>query len=636
MKIGHVDIYNFRSISKTSFDLSDGVTALAGGNESGKSNVLSAIDKFLNKKDFETSDKYQLTDENPYIEISFGHFTEDELEKLKTLFKIDEIDKISIGRRGNSYELVFPQLSKPEDASESFDVENTEDKDETQPQKEEVEKQIAVENNNGKEVENEKVLTSEEITKEILNLIPESGLIRSVESLIDGKNIPISDIYPTSVQDLEIKKDNIKHEKLETIRALLSLGGITEEIVKNQDLSARSLLLQTSAAKIAKRLRDSWTQEDIKMKIEADQSSLVIEFRDGKNRPEDKEDDTKWIWTLPEDRSTGFRWYVTFYVRYLTKLESSKNVVFLIDDAGAPLNKVAQEDLLNEFFKKANEKTDVQIIYSTHSKYMVNWDFRKNIRMIIKEHGEGTKVSEMWWNKYSPSERPAPLDEMGVTWADDFLKSHNLIVEGMIDVYLLHQLPFNLIDLADQDPYVGFKIVPAGMASLEKDLALLCKVNERKSFLLFDSDPKGSEECRKARSISEKGLVGCSQIKSLVGNNSTYKVITIEDLLPSQKYVEAFNTVASDHFKDRWSNIKNLGVISGGIEKLVFDRLQVMGMTDDEIKDIKKSLKFNIVKYAVDNTVLEDYNNPSQLKAVQSFFKNLKKRLLDLESNEPS
>ena len=631
MKIGKVKINNFRSILETEFNLPQGVAALAGGNESGKSNVLLALAKFLNLTDFDDSDKYQLSDVGPSMEITFTSFTPKELGKLKKLLNREEIDNLVVKRTDNSYEIISPvieELTEEEEQEEQQLNEEDEDEniaaDEVSQADEGVPESVTD--------ESPKSLSKKEIQEEVIKLIPDAELIRSVESLIEGGNILINEIFAGEVRKEKMSKEKL--EKMKTVRSLLEIGEITKKDVREKDLTKRTLILQKGAARAAKKLRASWTQEDVKMKIIADQKYLVICFRDGKNRPKDKEDDTKWIWTLPEDRSTGFRWYVTFYVRYLTQLEKSKNVVFLIDDAGASLNKIAQEDLLKEFSKYANERTNAQIVYATHSKYMVKWDFRNNIRLARKDAGRGTKIIEMWWGKYSPNELPSPLNELGVSWSDDFLEHDNLIVEGYSDVYLLHHLPGKFAEEVSQDPYHGFKVLHAGAASLEVELGKLCKANRKRAFLFFDSDGPGQKYKGDAEEIKEDEKLDCEEIKGLIEENISYNVVTIEDLLPRERYIEALNPMGGKHFGDTWQKISRLQQVDNlGIGKATNLRLKQMGIVREERKSFIRTSKYNILKQAVNLTSKKDYNE-SQLKAVVSFFSNLKKRLEALTTSE--
>lgn len=623
MKIGRVKINNFRSIRDTEFTLSKGVTAIAGGNESGKSNSLLAIHKFLNQEKLSPADKYQLSTELPLIEIEFNSFTPEEIEVISEMFD-QTVSNIILARHGDSYVIVSPILPEPEqeDVSESAEHKVTPESkpDEAAQDEESVPPTI---------IETVTKPTPEEMLNKVLSLIPSSEFIKSVESLIIGENIPIADLYPTEEEKKKISTD--RNAQLETVRTMLELGGITEDIVRHPNTNLRVQALQEGAAKIAKRLRDSWNQEDVKMRIFADQDKLVIQFRDGMNIAEEsKEDDSQWIWTLPEDRSTGFRWYVTFYVRFLSQLEKSENIIFLIDDAGAPLNKRAQEDLLKEFSKLASPDTNNQIIYVTHSKYMVEWDVRNDIRLAIKERGSGTKIQQFWWSSYSTEELPSPLSELGLTWSDDFLKSDNLIVEGYGDAYLLNRLSRVIASENKQFSLDGFKTLPAGGAPKVIELAILCKAHNRKALLLFDSDEIGLKKNREAQYLVESKKLSSYDLKTIVGDDSKHPIFTIEDLLPKNCYINAFNQAGAKHFGERWETIQQLrNIDKRGIVEAAKARLISIGFNKDEVTTFVRTFKYDFIRDCIDSMTLQDYAE-HQLEIVNTFFASLGLKLQEL------
>lgn len=657
MRLGSVKIENFRSISSCEFVLNSGVVALVGGNESGKSNVLLAIEKFLNQDEFVDEDKYQLANSEPIIEITFNTFAPSEKEQLGTIFGGDEFTELTIRRVGVVYDIISPTLPEPVEITEPIE-QPEESETKLEPEKieeisedssanevptateEATEQPLEVTPPVDPEAQNdssentelddsskppEKAISKEDLVKQIIEHIPNAEMINSLEDLIVGNNVPISELYPTDSTNKKEEKP-MSDGGLETVRRLLELGGITEADVKELNTSIRAKKLIKGAALIAQKLRNSWQQEDIKMIITADSKHLSLLFRDGKNIPEDdREDDTKWIWTLPRDRSTGFRWYVTFYVRYLSKISESDNVIFLIDDAGLALNKLAQNDLLKEFMKLASDERNTQILYVTHSKYMVDWDIRNQIRLAIKKPGEGTKIEDMWWEKYSKNELPAPLDELGVTWVDDFLNHDNLIVEGYTDVFILHELAELFSGSIPSDSFHGYKVLPAGGTLSAIPLGKLCKVHHRKAFLLFDSDTEGLRG--KTEAEKPENDLQCEDIQTLVGSTG-YKVVTIEDLLPKDSFIDALNKVGGKHFKDVWPQIKTLQKVdTDGIIKAAKQRLVNEGLSEQDINEFFKTFKYDIVREVLNSISLKSYTNNSQTQSIVKIFSTLSTQL---------
>jgi predicted ATPase len=76
-----------------------------------------------------------------------------------------------------------------------------------------------------------------------------------------------------------------------------------------------------------------------------------------------------------DERSTGFRWFFSFllFTLYRAKSYPGKKTLFLLDEPASNLHAGAQSQLLNSFPRIASSGN--QIIYSTHSHYLVNPDW---------------------------------------------------------------------------------------------------------------------------------------------------------------------------------------------------------------------------------------------------------------------
>lgn len=107
--------------------------------------------------------------------------------------------------------------------------------------------------------------------------------------------------------------------------------------------------------------------------------------------------------TVPfDDRSTGFVWFFSFLALFSQmKKAHGRNIIFLLDEPGLSLHAKAQGDLIRYF--KERLAPDYQVLYSTHSPFMVPPDNLASVRTVedVVEHraGErpvvhGTKVGD--------------------------------------------------------------------------------------------------------------------------------------------------------------------------------------------------------------------------------------------------
>ncbi len=75
----------------------------------------------------------------------------------------------------------------------------------------------------------------------------------------------------------------------------------------------------------------------------------------------------------PTQRSKGVRWFLSFYLQLKATAEfmKEKDVVLLVDEPGMSLHARAQEDVIKVF---DDIKNKIQIIYTTHSPYLITLD----------------------------------------------------------------------------------------------------------------------------------------------------------------------------------------------------------------------------------------------------------------------
>lgn len=90
------------------------------------------------------------------------------------------------------------------------------------------------------------------------------------------------------------------------------------------------------------------------------------------------------------ERSNGLRWYFSLFVELESNNLVNKPVVFLIDEPGISLHVNAQKELLSLFDDLTADKN--QIIYSTHSPYMIEEKRIDRIVPIQKNKDNSTEI----------------------------------------------------------------------------------------------------------------------------------------------------------------------------------------------------------------------------------------------------
>jgi AAA domain, putative AbiEii toxin, Type IV TA system len=109
------------------------------------------------------------------------------------------------------------------------------------------------------------------------------------------------------------------------------------------------------------------------------------------------------------ERSSGLKYFLSYYVQYLAhKPASSNGEILLMDEPDAYLSSQAQQDLLKIFHAFAHpeeaDKKPVQVIYVTHSPFLIDRNHSDRIRVLEKGSGEeGTRVvRNVSRNHYEP------------------------------------------------------------------------------------------------------------------------------------------------------------------------------------------------------------------------------------------
>ena len=113
--------------------------------------------------------------------------------------------------------------------------------------------------------------------------------------------------------------------------------------------------------------KEYWTQDvtNLQVNYNNNQLNFFIE-EDGEFYP-------------PNVRSKGKQWHLAFYIRVTARSIEKKSNIILIDEPGLFLHATAQEDILN---KLENSSKYAQIIFSTHSPYLLEQDKFARIRLV--------------------------------------------------------------------------------------------------------------------------------------------------------------------------------------------------------------------------------------------------------------
>ncbi|MFA1543494.1 AAA family ATPase [Actinomadura monticuli] len=280
-----------------------------------------------------------------------------------------------------------------------------------------------------------------------------------------------------------------------------------------------------------------------------------------------------------DERSGGLKYFLSYFVQYLAHdaPKSGAREVLLMDEPDAYLSASGQQDLLRIFEDFADpqdpDRAACQVVYVTHSPFLIDKNHGERIRVLEKGEGdEGTRVvRNAARNHYEPL-RSAFGSFVGET---TFISNCNLMLEGMSDQILLAGMSARLrrlrIASLESLDLNTLTLVPAGSAPHIPYLVYLARgrdVDRPAVIVLLDSDDSGNQ-ARKAlkRGPNGKPLIdskfvlqlGDLPTEDIVSTLPSGNVVAIEDLVPLDIGVAAVKRYAADFLEpDEAAKIQTL------------------------------------------------------------------------------
>jgi hypothetical protein len=323
-------------------------------------------------------------------------------------------------------------------------------------------------------------------------------------------------------------------------RALLSLlemaGTAPEEF---QDVSQHERLireLENSSTVISDEVFEYWSQNtELAVKLESLQAESgaqppmneapILQIRVLNNRHRA---------SVPfDDRSRGFVWFFSF-LAYFTELEegTDRDLILLLDEPGLSLHGRAQEDLLRLIDARLAPRH--QVIYTTHSPFLVPADNFHRVRTVIDQDGVGTQVSSEIFKADEDTAFPL-LTAMGIELSQTlFVGEHTLLLEGPSDLIYLDVLSDALEVKGKPGLDPRWVKTPVGGAGKLSTFVTLLGANRLKVAVLIDSSTKDAGAIKRLQDNDQLAKNGLLQVSDFTGTADA----DIEDLFEPDFYLD--------------------------------------------------------------------------------------------------
>lgn len=483
MKITKLRIKNYKSIIDSGdCYLESDLTILAGKNESGKTSILEALEDFNSKRPI-SENAIPIGNKNNLPEITLTLVLSP--EDLNNYYS-----KVKIDRNESSETLIriiknYPNKYSIDDETgkllEIKDVEDESKREEIKNKVKSVYLQLTQLHKQFLQIKNVKIfpLNLEDIQETsnqlntysrnftssyqrlIVNLNQRNTYINKIQELksviSDFQNIKSGwnekwdsffELLPNFIlfrtfEDIipnEIPFDQL--EKSEFVKDLEMISNLDISLIKSDDKRNKLRHQKEININLNKEYARYWAQDSSELKIYWDNNSLQFWIEEsGLN-------------FKPSERSKGKQWHISFYTKISSKAIQSRTNVILIDEPGLYLHATAQKDVYNRLIDLSKNS---QIIYTTHSPYLINRDQLNRVRLILKNYnGSNGTVIENKIHSRADKETLTPiLTAIGLALSDgiqNINQVENIVIEGPSDYFylqgfktLLKNNSFNLI-----------------------------------------------------------------------------------------------------------------------------------------------------------------------------------------------
>ena len=305
---------------------------------------------------------------------------------------------------------------------------------------------------------------------------------------------------------------------------------------------------------ISEKLSDVWKQERLELELSKDGDELSFSIRE-----------KIAVSASPLERSEGFQWFLSFFSNFMPESnEKQNNKIILLDEPAIKLHAKGQKDFLS-ILENMSEK--IQVIYTSHSPFLINRNFPQRIRLLEKKLPEGTSISNKPWSDGKRRFWEPLKSAIGICLGDLFsMGEMNLIVEGISDQMLITGISQKLASIGQ--PFIDLEkttIMPSGGANESVWFGHFSQSENLKTIVLLDNDDSGISAQKNAEKKYKK-------VKIITVNQFKKEAITIEDLIPVNDYINAVNSFYkrfNDFEKIEVNDLPEADIISKGIVKVL-------------------------------------------------------------------
>jgi predicted ATPase len=243
--------------------------------------------------------------------------------------------------------------------------------------------------------------------------------------------------------------------------------------------------------------------------------------------------------TVPfDERSRGFVWFFSFFAYFSDiEVDEDRATIILLDEPGLNLHATAQGDFLRFIEERLAAEQEHQVIYTTHSPFLIDPRRIDRVRTVTDVDNEGTKVTSDVFK--TDRETVFPLQgALGYDLAQTlFVGPDCLLVEGPSDMLYL-QLLSQACEAAGKSTLDDrWTITPVGGADKVSTFVSLLGSSQLNTAVVMDAN---SKDKARVEGLQANGYLGKKSLV-LISQVTGQPDADIEDLFTPSYYLELVN-----------------------------------------------------------------------------------------------
>ena len=331
----------------------------------------------------------------------------------------------------------------------------------------------------------------------------------------------------------------------QTVLRLLEMADVDlTDLTASTGYEAAKARLESLSNSITDQVFKFWTQNkqlDVEIDIRPDPADLDARFQTGPNLYVRIKNRRHRVTVPFNQRSKGFIWFFSFLVWFdsVRAEKSNAPIILLLDEPGLSLHALAQADLLR-YIDDVSERH--QVLYTTHSPFMVHGDRLHQVRLVEDREKVGTVVTDNVMG--SDSKTLFPLQAaLGYTVAQNlFISPRNLLVEGPADLIYLKYMSAQCEAAGRVSLREDVTVVPVG--GLDKVATFIALLGANNLELAVLHDLAGKPDARleslvHEKVIRERQILNYGMFRAATGESPG--PTDVEDMFSVAFYVELFN-----------------------------------------------------------------------------------------------